>query len=72
MEATLSHTREHFYSGVEKEMKNYYGAGSDLTLNTTVFARNWERKKSLWTCEKQKPFVTGPKGSAICYQKRSL
>ena len=27
-------------------MKDYYGAGPDLILNTTVFARNWERKKA--------------------------
>jgi hypothetical protein len=26
--------------------KDYYGAGSDLMLNTTVFAKTWERKKA--------------------------
>ena len=41
-------------------MKDYYGAGSDLMLNTTVFARNWERKKAHGPVKNKSHFSRGP------------
>jgi len=42
-------------------MKDYYGAGSDLMLNTTVFARNWERKKAHGPVKNKNHFSQGPR-----------